>query len=380
MSTLILFGGLQALFLACLQFLNKALLGRSVYWLVAVSICLSISLFDGYLYLSEQYRDFPELIGIAYPIALLFEPLIYGYIYHLIGQRYSYKFILHFIPAITVFLLLSPIYFFPEQVKLQLVYGDFPEGSLLFDVIFWGFIVLSLGVLIQTPVYVWLIIKRTQLYRKALQSLYSSEAKTSIRWLFFIVASMLVTWILTLIQQLTVSDPAIAQITTQITHLFLVIIAFSLCYMGFQKQRIFNAFITYTGESEEETRVESKYVKSSLNESTSKQLFDELVHFIETSRCYLQHELTLMELADSLSVSTNHLSQCINQNTSASFFDFINLYRVNAAKQQLLANRNQTITRIATDVGFNSKSAFYNAFKKFAKQTPSAYREASKVD
>ena len=70
------------------------------------------------------------------------------------------------------------------------------------------------------------------------------------------------------------------------------------------------------------------------------------------------------------------LSQVINTSLGQNFYNLINSYRVEEAKQQLSASdkQNQTILAIAYDVGFNSKSVFNKAFKKFTGTTPSKYR------
>jgi AraC-like DNA-binding protein len=75
-------------------------------------------------------------------------------------------------------------------------------------------------------------------------------------------------------------------------------------------------------------------------------------------------------------MSLNYLSQVINQQTGKNFFDFINSYRITEATTILsedVENR-QNILNLAMSVGFNSKSAFYNAFKKHTGMTPTQYR------
>ena len=265
--------------------------------------------------------------------------------------------------------------------KVQLLFADFPEDAFGAEFIFLGFIWLSLGVLLQTPVYIWLIIKRTRQYRAGLESLYSSEGKTSILWLRFIIASLFIGWLLTLAQQLTAASALLANITFYTLHLFLAFVAFALCYLGFQKQKLFSDFNRYTAEllDDKPAKVaeKGKYANSSLEPPTSRLLFEELVQSISEHRYYLQQNLTLMELAEQLSVSTNHLSQCINQNANGSFFEFINSYRIEEAKRQLTENKEKSITQIAFDSGFNAKTSFYTAFKRRTGQTPSAYRQSA---
>jgi AraC-like DNA-binding protein len=85
--------------------------------------------------------------------------------------------------------------------------------------------------------------------------------------------------------------------------------------------------------------------------------------------------LTLPVLARQLDCSPNHLSQVINEKLNENFFDFVNRHRIEEAKRLLTQDeRPQKILAIALDTGFNSKSAFYNAFKKQVHMTPAQYR------
>ena len=109
-------------------------------------------------------------------------------------------------------------------------------------------------------------------------------------------------------------------------------------------------------------------------------LLKELEELMATERPYLDSKLTLAQLADLLGISSNYLSQVINQQTGRNFFDYINSHRVNAAKEILAdpARARVGVLTIAMDSGFNSKSAFYDAFKQHANMTPSQYRQNKK--
>lgn len=61
-----------------------------------------------------------------------------------------------------------------------------------------------------------------------------------------------------------------------------------------------------------------------------------------------------------------------NNGFGMNFNDFINSHRVEAVKSKLRAGAHQelTLTSIAYDCGFNSKTTFNRAFKKFTKKSP----------
>mgnify|MGYP000704698994 FL=1 len=86
--------------------------------------------------------------------------------------------------------------------------------------------------------------------------------------------------------------------------------------------------------------------------------------------------LSLRGLSDHTKISSNYISQVINQKTDSHFFDFINHFRVNAAMERLGdEHEKNSILDIAYSVGFNSKSTFNTAFKRQTGLTPSEFRK-----
>jgi AraC-like DNA-binding protein len=97
---------------------------------------------------------------------------------------------------------------------------------------------------------------------------------------------------------------------------------------------------------------------------------------IAESKPYLNPELTLHDLSSQLKVSDRKLSILINAELGKSFFDLINSYRIEEAKKILRTSKDPklTVLEIMYEVGFNSKSSFNTAFKKYTGSTPTAYR------
>ncbi len=109
----------------------------------------------------------------------------------------------------------------------------------------------------------------------------------------------------------------------------------------------------------------------------SDDLFLTIKNHIESNSAYLDAEFSLEKLASETKISVNKLSHCINLNSGNNFSDFINQFRVEEAKNYLIAPEyvDYTIAAIGLECGFNSKSAFYSAFKKFTKKTPSEFKK-----
>jgi AraC-like DNA-binding protein len=99
---------------------------------------------------------------------------------------------------------------------------------------------------------------------------------------------------------------------------------------------------------------------------------------MSSQQVFLRSDLTLPKLAQTVGCSVNHLSQVINSGFNMSFFDYLNRYRIEHARELLSGCDSQhgAILNIAFMVGFNSNSAFYAAFKKCVGQTPAQYRRA----
>jgi AraC-like DNA-binding protein len=100
---------------------------------------------------------------------------------------------------------------------------------------------------------------------------------------------------------------------------------------------------------------------------------------IRHDKIYMEPDITLDTLAESLTIMPRDLSTLINRHFGVNFYEFINRYRIEEAKRMLTAEdyKATTITDIYLEVGFNSKSVFYNFFKKIEGITPSQCRQAS---
>ncbi len=114
-----------------------------------------------------------------------------------------------------------------------------------------------------------------------------------------------------------------------------------------------------------------KYGKSSLTVENAELIHSNLLNFLKLEKPFLDNELRLSSLSDRLSVSPHHLSQVINEKLQVSFYDLINQYRVEEAKEKLKNfSGKKTILEIAHEVGFNNKVSFNTYFKKYTGMTP----------
>ncbi len=119
-----------------------------------------------------------------------------------------------------------------------------------------------------------------------------------------------------------------------------------------------------------------KYAKSGLTQDLLEKYKRALHALMEQEKAYMNPGLTLPRLSQLVYCPINHLSQVINAGFGMSFFDYLNSFRIDEAKRLLerYDTSKKSILNIAFEVGFNSNSAFYSAFKRRCGQTPAQYR------
>lgn len=119
----------------------------------------------------------------------------------------------------------------------------------------------------------------------------------------------------------------------------------------------------------------SKYASSSLNRSSYDKTILEISRVIREKQLFKQNDFSLQLLSDELNSNSSYISQIINHGLGIRFNDYINRFRVEEAKVQLLSSKNKhlTIEAISEQCGFKSKSTFFRAFKKETGLTPKQF-------
>lgn len=100
-----------------------------------------------------------------------------------------------------------------------------------------------------------------------------------------------------------------------------------------------------------------------------------LHEIMETQKPYRKSDLSLNELAEMLRIKPHLLSKVINEGFNYNFRDFLNKYRVEEFIRHINSEKykNYTYLAVAYEVGFNAKSTFNVAFKRFTNTTPREY-------
>jgi len=121
----------------------------------------------------------------------------------------------------------------------------------------------------------------------------------------------------------------------------------------------------------------TKYETSSLRSERVGEIKALIETAMKEKRPYLNPELSMVGLAEQISVSSHHLSRVINQEFKSSFTDYINSFRIEEAKKRLMdpAYDHLKLSALAFECGFNSVPTFNTLFMKVYKMTPSEFRQ-----
>jgi YesN/AraC family two-component response regulator len=166
----------------------------------------------------------------------------------------------------------------------------------------------------------------------------------------------------------------------------LTIFIYWISYTALTKPSVFSVIKGYNG-AEATTiltlpklivhRPVKKYSNSGLGQEEMTGISSALQKVMQEKKAYLDPELTINDLAAMIKCNRHHLSQVMNESMQRSFYEYVNYYRVEEAKQLLCdtARAEHKIASIAFDAGFNSISTFNEVFKKFTGYTPSLFRK-----
>ncbi|PSL25355.1 helix-turn-helix domain-containing protein [Chitinophaga ginsengisoli] len=126
-----------------------------------------------------------------------------------------------------------------------------------------------------------------------------------------------------------------------------------------------------------ETTSLSKPEKKKIADSDAQVWAEKLGQVIMDKALYKDPNLKLSDLARAINIPAHQLSQLLNDNLGKSFSTYINEYRINEACKLIMTMERLTFEAIGYEVGYNSKSTFYAAFKKVMDTTPALFKETT---
>ena len=107
----------------------------------------------------------------------------------------------------------------------------------------------------------------------------------------------------------------------------------------------------------------------------TRQLTEQLSQIIEQEELFKQPDLRVTDIAARLATNRTYISAIIKSLSGESFSNLINGYRVRYAQKLMKEHPEMSVTQIATESGFSSRSAFYRNFKEITGQSPADWKK-----
>jgi AraC-like DNA-binding protein len=382
-----LLGAIQGVFLAGVLATKRS--NRTASRLLAVAmLAFSVYLASAVYHAAGLEQRFPHFFGAAYPLPVLFAPLIYLYAVCAADRtrRLTRRDALHFVPFAALVIGSLPIYLMGGTEKIAfyraLLRGEVPLLLRIADPL-----KLLIGVIYTVLTMLFLVRHREQV-----KDNYSSTERVNLRWLLWLGGAAAAIWALAVAFQVLESTGMmrIGGGEKYIT-LGIAIVVYGIGYMGLRQPEIFRyataefavqqrAGVTAdvsADVSADEREGSPRYERSGLTERQAMKLEAALTELMDRERPWQDSGLTLADLATRLDTTPHKLSEVLNSQLGQTFYDFVNGYRVREVQRRIAAGeaRSVKILSLAMDAGFASKSTFNVVFKKFTSQTPSDYRQ-----
>lgn len=356
------FGGLMGIILSMVSLFASKNNKSIKFSLSALLLVTSLIIVLGTMHFSGKTIHFIHLFRIDSPFHYLLGPVMYFYTLSIVNPNFKYRWIhwLHILPFVANYIEFIPFYTSSEAVKLE-YYENFRNK---------GSVIMPIHYLLKTILFTIYFIAQFYILKKfrLLQMRKNQSNSYLVSWFLIYMSS----------QFILITGVLIDLITG--LELFVDPYRFAMNMIAFFHFSVMIGLLfipnLFYGIDATEKGTKEKYSTSKLSETDKIKIVSQLNDFIKRAdKPYLNEKISLTEVSKLLKVSSQQLSQVINEKTNYNFNDFINYYRIEEAKSLLISDSyaNLTIDAIAQKAGFNSKSAFYTAFKKQTKMTPKEF-------
>jgi AraC-like DNA-binding protein len=302
--------------------------------------------------------DFIKIIVMCAQLAFLVGPLFYLYLKALLDPKYSFKKqeLIHVVPFLVFFAFFLYNVLFCYELYVWHAHVRIFKSS---------------AVLCQNLFYLFLSVYTIRKSGIAIpQSLFKMSNDSRINWILILIIGFVIFWLIDL-------------------HSFIVLEAgryYSKCpykhSLYFISFFVFQNFVLLVILKKAELFTKLNFSENGkLNDAIKKRYLKKFMRYMDANEPYLDSDISQETIARELNIPIKYLSILITKSYGQNFRDFINSHRIKKSKalfNDSHLNGNKTILEIAYSVGFNSKSTFNSAFKKFTGLTPTKYRKLSK--
>lgn len=293
----------------------------------------------------------PHLLRVRFLIHGFTGALFFSYILEsLNGSLSRTRKVLIYLPAFVGAILVVPYLMQSADFKREWEFSEFTPVAYYINYL------IARGTLLAYCILAWSAIRQKQNVLK----------KEAFQWLTFITAACFVSGLIT--SGITFVDFVIYDfVSYHWLHLSSTILVILIAVKAIREGHL---------SKQNKMQIKSRsYQSSTLDEPKAVEILTRLDSLMKQEQLYLQSKLSLPETSTYLNETPHTVSQSLNQYRSIKFNDYVNQWRLETLIKRLENGelQHKTLLGIAMESGFNSKSSFNLAFKKYKKMSPTQY-------
>lgn len=333
---------------------------------VGINALCNLLLWNNYLHIQSAAAKFAIAYGVS--LTVVGKSLcLYAYVVAITREnfRFGWRELAHLINVLLVvgFLLLGRI----DSDQLRFISTRQTEFTVNVTNYLWHYLKLL------TVVYAFSAVWAVWHYKQQLKAFYSSLSLEGPQWLMLLTLGFALNWSWSLLVHIVGQSAGInladsfGIFDNYITFLLVnALFVYSLLYAH-------QLIETKNTPQEKPVMVVADYAPD---------VIERIRQGMEVQHLYLKHTLNIEEFAKQVGIHYREVSAIINKHFDTNFFEFVNSYRVNKAKQMLLDPKfaDTTILDILLESGFNSKSSFHRFFKRYVGMSAADYRKQHLAD
>lgn len=327
------------------------------------------------LYFQKQFSTYLIFDPIYMFCALSVYPMYYWYIRMLtIDSSIHYGQLWLFLPALLLSTSYSIVYLLMSgSERMDYLLSDifetkrsFPEGILatIQKVIY-----IASRITFVFQIFIFLILGRSLVlhYNSRIENFYTSLEKKTIGWVNLLLYSLFAASLMSIVFSLIGRSVFLG------THLLLIpsaIFSVLLFFIGFQGH-LQNYTVTDLNIDEHEM------TGTTIKEYNQGQLKGKLLDLFERKEIFRQRDLKITQVSSILQTNRTYVSNLINSEFGHTFSDFVNEYRIAAARELLSDSKQQSysLNYVSEACGFGSVNSFIRIFREKEGITPGKYRD-----
>jgi AraC-like DNA-binding protein len=306
---------------------------------------------------------------------LLSPPIFYLYTRSVLGvlKKKDYW---HLLPGIVEFLFFTILFIYPEELARPFYKNILIPNKVL---VFVALIpIYSVSYLVASIV----ILKK---FKSAVKNFYSSYEEHRLNWIYITNFISIFLYVIDTTASLIIIKVGYEINTYMVITTAIAFIVYWISIYGLNQKNLLLEIVEENTTVPEIDNSISEVVESSIQENTIKseeyeEKYNKIVVFVKETKIYKDKELNLFTIANLLQMPYREVSNVINKFANKNFNLFLNEFRVDEAKQLIGDDSSDkfNLTWIAEEVGFNSRSTFFAAFKAIAGMTPAEYKKSKR--